>query len=302
MGGADTLTEERTEQASDDELESTGLENREEPAADATDQEKGREQEDSKDTEKVEPADLPEEWYNHPSAIEAFDKARDEGASEAQSGKDKELRKLEASMADRERLAANEALAHGVVQKLTTLVVDVRKKLTDDGMSMEAVSEQFNRIFAQYNGWALLFSETQGKRDESVGLTKGAVGAALALTQGNVSTAISKELVELQDELSDKLTINKTPGLTVETIIEQVRDRRDELLRGDATAKNEAKRENREETTERRANRGKPPADIVGRGRSTSATALTREKVEGMTAKEIKEIPLDDLDRAMRTT
>ena len=302
MGGADTLTEERTEQASDDELESTGLENREEPAADATDQEKGREQEASEDAEKDAHPDLPEEWYNHPSAIEAFDKARDEGASEAQSGKDKELRKLEASIADRERLAANAALAHGVVQKLTTLVVDVRKEMTDTGMADEAVSAQLNRIFAQYEGWARLFSETQGKRDEGVGLVRGASLAAKALTQGNVPVAISDELAELQDELSDKLTIGKTPGLTVETIIEQVRDRRDELLRGDATAKNEAKRENREETTERRANRGKPPADIVGRGRPSSATALTREKVEGMTAKEIKEIPLDDLDRAMRTT
>ena len=180
--------------------------------------------------------------------------------------------------------------------------MDVRKKLTDDGMSEGAVSEQFNRIFAQYNGWALLFSEGQGKRDEGVGLVRGASLAAKALTQGNVPKAISEELAELQDELSDKLTIGKTPGLTVETIIEQVRDRRDELLRGDATAKNEAKRENREETTERRANRGKPPADIVGRGRSTSATALTREKVEGMTAKEIKEIPLEDLDRALKLT
>lgn len=298
MGGTETQAEERTEQDSDKELEpGQELENQEDTAD--VSEPKAQEQEGDEAAESVEEQpDLPEGWFDHPAAIEAFDKARDEGISSTQSGKDKEMRKLEVSIKERETVAANEAAASTIVAKASSVIADVGERLAEIHGEEDA-QKILGRLLGPYNGWARIYSDGEAKRQTTQGFSDGFETAAKALTKGELPKAIAEELSDFQDELADKLKIGRTPGLTAETVLDQIRDRRDELMRSDATAKNESKREHREEVTENLSNRGKPPAGIGGRGKTRGPDGLTREKIEEMSTEAISKLPIEDLERAM---
>lgn len=227
----------------------------------------GADQEGSDHGAPTPPETLQENWQYHPDAISAFDLARDEGASETQGNKDKEYRKLEAKQAEGERAAAKMALAGGIVEKVSDLVVDIGTKLSE--ITDEATArQQLDRILKPYGGWAALFAEDVSRQDVAKGTGDGYKLAARAMTEGgSLPKGVAEELIEFEDELADKLRIGKTAGLTPVTAFSMLRDRRDDLLRGEATSKNEAKTQKRTDVETLRSQRGEPPLKLEGVGR-----------------------------------